>query len=1001
MRKELTLLLLGAATLVGPPSYAATPQSQAAMDRGVSLFSFGKWSDANLEFLKARDGLLSTDLIDQERVDFYLAVCALKLGNAEPQVPLIEFMTKYKNSVYTNDARFELGVYYCSLSQMQVAKSYFESVDYSYLSDLQRERFDIRMGYINFLDSNFEKAYENFSRIPLNSKYTDHATYYMAYIDYQKGEYADAKQSFSYLGNSDAYKNLVPYFLIQIEFKEENYQYVINNADALIAQASPAQRAELDRIVAESWFRMGDYSKVVQYINDYKANSGEMDRDVNYLMGFSLYRMTRYDEAVEYLRRASGADDSLTQNASYHLADCYLRLGDKRSAMQAFALAANDDYDARIAQDALFNYGKLQYELGEGRFNETINVLTRYITKYPDSDRTLEARNLLIAAYYNSHNYDAAYEAIKSFPSPDASVRAALQKIAYFRGLEAFTQGDYTKAQSALAESRTVGVAPKYNALSLFWLGEISQINGDYEAAANNYMAYIARAPRGEWEYMMAHYNLAYCRFEQKRMKDAQRAFTTFIDDYTTKDQYRADAINRLADTYYSERQFNKAEELYEESIMLGGQTADYAQYQRAITLGILGNTDGKMWVLRQIIEGKKGDYIADASYELGRSYIAEQNYKQGATTLEEFIANFPTAPQYSAALSDLGLAYLNLGDNAKSIQYYDMVVKAAPQSAEARGAMQGIKNIYLSDGDADGYFAYAEKVGAESDLTDTARDSLSFAAAQKLYLTGNNSAAAKSLRSYVRTYENGAYMVDALYYLSDCYLKLNESDNAIQSLTELSELGGGKYAAVVLEKLAQLTWDAGQFEKSATTYRKLYDVSQSQAVQDKAIRSYVDATLKLNNDEKTLAMANDITELDVVAEEPMRKAVFAKAEILERKGENADAMYIYKYLADQEVQSYQGAASAYKVIESTFNSGDMKATEDKIFEFSDQNPTNSYFLAKSFLILGDVYASKGDAFQARATYQSIVDGYSPDNDGVIELAKEKINNLKDQNNNE
>lgn len=84
------------------------------------------------------------------------------------------------------------------------------------------------------------------------------------------------------------------------------------------------------------------------------------------------------------MQQVCGADDALTQNASYHLADCYLRGGDKQRAMQSFAMAANEAFDAAIAEDALFNYGKLQYELGGGLFNEAIHVLNRYIAQYPD-----------------------------------------------------------------------------------------------------------------------------------------------------------------------------------------------------------------------------------------------------------------------------------------------------------------------------------------------------------------------------------------------------------------------------------------------------------------------------------------------------------------------------------------------------------------------------------------------------------------------------------------
>lgn len=66
---------------------------------------------------------------------------------------------------------------------------------------------------------------------------------------------------------------------------------------------------------------------------------------------------------------------------------------------------------------------------------------------------------------------------------------------------------------------------------------------------------------------------------------------------------------------------------------------------------------------------------------------------------LEKFVADYPSSPRRAQALSDLGLAYLNLGDKEKSLRYYDMVVETAPQSSEAKGAMEGIREIYVSEG--------------------------------------------------------------------------------------------------------------------------------------------------------------------------------------------------------------------------------------------------------------------------------------------------------------
>ena len=92
-----------------------------------------------------------------------------------------------------------------------------------------------------------------------------------------------------------------------------------------------------------------------------------------------------------------------------------------------------------------------------------------------------------------------------------------------------------------------------------------------------------------------------------------------------------------------------------------------------------------------------------------------------------------------------------------------------------------------MADGNVDGYFAYAEKAGVECDTSVMARDSLSFAAARRIYLSGDTATAEKSLRSYLRNYPKGYYTDDALFYLSDCHLKAKQTDAAIETLSELA----------------------------------------------------------------------------------------------------------------------------------------------------------------------------------------------------------------------
>ena len=573
---------------------------------------------------------------------------------------LADFSKRYPESVYNNDLRFAQGLLYCSRSEYDKALACFGRVNYRALDRTRREQYDLRMGYIEFGRDDYDRAMTYFDRINPQSEFYDHALYYKSYIAYAREQYDWARSGFERLLKSEAYGEVAPYYLLQIEFKQGNYRYVVENGEELIRRASPRQRAELSRVMAEAWFRLGEYSKPLDYLDAFVQAGGEMGRDENYLYGFSLYRTARYDDAAEYLRKACGADDALTQNASYHLADCYLRGGDKQQAMQSFAMASNAEFDSAIAEDALFNYGKLQYELGGGRFNEAIQVLNRYVAQYPSSPRVRTAKELLAAAYYNSHNYDEAYEIIASYPDPDGDLLAAKQKIAYFRGLSALEKGDTQGAGRYLAESARIGISPKYNALATFWQGEIAYGRGNYDVALRDYESYLKRAPKTEPEYAMAFYNTGYCHFSKENMPRARESFVRFIELYPTQDGYRTDARNRLGDTYYSDRQFDEALKYY-------GQAA----------------------------------------------------------VLEPFVETYVYSPYRSAALSELGLAYLNLGDKKKSLSYYDMVVKTAPQSSDAKDALQGIRDIYVSEGDAGGYFDYARKSGVEGDLTAMSRDSL------------------------------------------------------------------------------------------------------------------------------------------------------------------------------------------------------------------------------------------------------------------------------------
>ena len=124
-----------------------------------------------------------------------------------------------------------------------------------------------------------------------------------------------------------------------------------------------------------------------------------------------------------------------------------------------------------------------------------------------------------------------------------------------------------------------------------------------------------------------------------------------------------------------------------------------------------------------------------------------------------------------------------------------------------------------------------------------------------------------------------------------------------------------------------------------------------------------------------------------------LRKVRFARAKVHAVRNENAEARAIYEQLA-QDVSKEEGAESAYNVIRATYEAGDMVTAENMIYDLADKKTPQTYWLGRAFVILGNIYADKGDAFQARATYQSIIDGYMPADDGVVDEAKRCMEKL-------
>ena len=660
----------------------------------------GRWSDARHEFLRARGVLGTTGRYDRQTVDYYLAACAVGAGRPRGRGGAPQLRAAVARFGLRQRRAFLAGVVVLHAGRLRrrgprVRRSRLRGA-------LAAPQGAVRhpYGLCGLRVGAPRRGLLSFRPHRLRQRVCRPCALLQILYRLRRRPLGRAR-GVAQLASGSAYAPLVPYYLLQLEFADGNYPYVTAHGEALAAGAVPHHRVGIYRIPAESWYRLGEYDKTVSCLDAYLRDGGEPGRDEHYPEGYAPFTarraMPRPKPRCAALR---GRTTPLTQNASLPPGRLFQAPRRQARGHAGVRHGGRTDVRPRHRRGCALQLRKTPVRAGRRRGSTRPSTCSGAIwSAIPIRRVRTRPANCLVAAYYNSCDYDAAYAAIKACPLPDANLRAALQKIAYFRGLEAYGRGDRATAKRLLAESAAVGVSPKYNALALFWQGEIAYAEQDYP--------WLHRVSRPT------------CGVRRARPRSILSRGTTWLRPLRAgAARSRGCRLPQVPRAPYPLRrvpcrcaQPRRRCPVRRAGLCRGPWPATtrprpgaaperhYARYQRAVTLGLLHRTEEKIAALERIVKAGEGEYADDAAYELGRTYIAGERYAEGARVLGTLHGrSSPFAAPCPGPLG-AGARILNLGDRERSLRCYERAVAAAPHSAEAKGAMEGIRDIYVSQG--------------------------------------------------------------------------------------------------------------------------------------------------------------------------------------------------------------------------------------------------------------------------------------------------------------
>ena len=131
-------------------------------------------------------------------------------------------------------------------------------------------------------------------------------------------------------------------------------------------------------------------------------------------------------------------------------------------------------------------------------------------------------------------------------------------------------------------------------------------------------------------------------------------------------------------------------------------------------------------------------------------------------------------------------------------------------------------------------------------------------------------------------------------------------------------------------------------------------------------------------------------------SEAELREADYIKAKSLLSTNERSRAFEIFNTLAARP-STDEGAEAAYMLILDAYDQGKYDTVEKKVYDFSSKAGGQNYWLAKSFIVLGDSFAEQDNYTQAKATFESVLNGYQPisgTSDDVLDNVRMRLSKL-------
>ncbi len=884
----------------------------------------------------------------------------------------------------------------------KTAAEYFNGLKAKDLYKSQTDEFLFRSSYALMATGSFDEAVEGFMEVegrPMTD-YTAPARYALGNINYERRNFKEALNWFDKASVDGRFTEMAKYYIMECRFMLKDYNYVTANGDAMYESVAEERKPNLARIISEAWLVKGNADEAKRFyelgLNKGKTPDSRADW---FYSGSLLYAVGDYAGAIESFSNMRERTDSIGQIANYHLGYSYILTKNKVAAMVSFRDAAEVGYDARMAEDAYFNWAKLAFDI-----NDDTSVFNDYLKKYPAREQSDKINSYIAVAALHDRDYERAVNAYDKIDELDGDMVLNYMKANYLRANQLINNGSYRKAIPCLkAAAYYSDRSSRFNQLSRFWLAESYYRNDQYDNAIEGFMdLYNISALYGRPESYLLPYNIAYSHFKKGSYAAALKWFNDYLGGKEVR--YRKEALLRKGDCYFITKNYKEACAAYD--LVLDGYfnvNDIYPYYQAALSYGFSKKPAEKIELLSNVMKASpEAEFYPEALFELGRSYVAKDDSDKAFECFNRLAETVKDSTFVARAYIEMGSLSRNQSQYNEALGYYKIVVEEMPLSGYAEDALVAIESIYQTRNEPEEYLAYIEKIGKGEMKTEDEKEMMIFNAAEQIFLSENYQKALLSLQDYLDKYPDGANAYKADFYMAESYRSISKYEQACDSYRKVIENGEGSFVEISMLNFSDLSYRMEKWEDAFGGYSSLYSSALLENNKKTALLGMMRSSFKAQNWSESVRNSDRVLADEGIDSQYKTEASYIKAKSYLASSRRDEAYSIFAELAKNPSSAY-GAESAYLLILDSYDKGEFEAVEEKVYALSDAGTSQLYWLAKSFIVLGDSFVERDEMEQAKATFESVRDGYTPSgtDDDVLDnvsMRLEKLTELMNSN---